>query len=162
MARTGSSSSRRRRALKLLFFRFYFFSKTEVEFSCCDRGKRTKQNQAKTILTGNVVQPLHLRDRLQDRVPHLDHVDVRHEVEDRGGEPLQQSGRTALASCSGEEGLGARRVGGWRGRERRRRRLVKARLIADKQQRGARVLPGGPGGKPPRGGGGEGSCCVCS
>ena len=102
------------------------------------------------------MDPLHLRKCLEDRVAHLNDVDVRHEVEDGGREPLEQRRRPALAARPREEGLGAR-VRGRRGRQGRRRSLqVLLRLFADKQRR-ARVLPGGPGREPPRGGGGEGS-----
>ena len=103
------------------------------------------------------MEPLHLREGLQDRVPHLDDIDVRHEVEDGGREPLEQGRRAALAARAREERLGAR-VRGRRGREGRRGLLVVVlRLLTDKK-RGARVLPGGPGREPPRGSGGEGSC----
>lgn len=105
------------------------------------------------------MEPLHLREGLQDRVPHLDDVDVRHEVEDGRREPLEQRRRAALAARAREERLGARRV---RGRRRREGRglLVLVRVLAADQERGARVLPGGPGREPPRGGGGEGSCLM--
>ena len=102
------------------------------------------------------MDPLHLRKCLEDRVAHLNDVDVRHEVEDGGREPLEQRRRPALAARAREERLGAR-VRGRRGREGRRGLLVVVlRLLTDKK-RGARVLPGGPGREPPRGGGGEGS-----
>jgi len=109
------------------------------------------------------VQPLHLREGLQDRVPHLADVDVGHKVEDGGREPLEQRRGTAPAARAAEERLGARRrVRSRRGRQGRGGGLAEEprRLFAARQQRRARVPPGGPGGEPPRGGGGEGSYLV--
>ena len=99
------------------------------------------------------MDPLHLREVLEDRVPHLNHVDVRDQVEDSGGEALQQLRGPALAAAGREQGLGAHGVR----RRRRREREVRERLrcLFTEQERGARGPPGGPGGEPPRRGGGE-------
>lgn len=122
-----------------------------------ERKKRKEKKKGGRKRTRHVVDHLHLRDRLQDRVSHLDDVNVRHEVEERRADALEERGRAALAPRPGEEGLCA---GICRGRARERRRLA-LRLLADfggDEQRGARMPPGGPGREPPRGGGGEGGC----